>query len=146
MDRLIEKKRGFQWRKHGLYAVGALLLLAVVGWAVFGNHAATLRVSADDLTMSDVERAEFKDYVRTNGRVMPIQVVQISPEEGGIVMEKVVEEGAAVKKGDVIIRLSNSARSTSLTVRSSAEMRSVGAWLPKTAQPTTVSNSSAPPA
>ena len=109
MDRLIEKKRGFQWRKHGLYAAGALLLLAVVGWAVFGNHAATLRVSADDLTMSDVERAEFKDYVRTNGQVMPIQVVQISPEEGGIVVEKVVEEGAAVKKGDVIIRLSNSA-------------------------------------
>ena len=109
MDRVIEKKRGFQWRKHGLYAVGALLLLAVVGWAVFGNHAATLRVSSDDLTVSDVERAEFKDYVRTNGRVMPSQVVQISPEEGGIVMEKVVEEGAVVKKGDVIIRLSNSA-------------------------------------
>ena len=109
MDRLIEKKHGFQWRKHGLYVVGALLLIAIVGWAVFGNHAATLRVSADDLTVSDVERAEFKDYVRTNGQVMPIQVVQISPEEGGIVMEKVVEEGAAVKKGDVIIRLSNSA-------------------------------------
>ena len=39
---------------------------------------------------------------------MPIQVVQISPEEGGIVMEKVVEEGAEVRKGDVIVRLSNS--------------------------------------
>ena len=39
---------------------------------------------------------------------MPIQVVQISPEEGGIVMEKVAEEGSTVKKGDVIVRLSNS--------------------------------------
>ena len=40
--------------------------------------------------------------------LMPIQIVQISPEEGGIVMEKVVEEGTHVKKGDVIARLSNS--------------------------------------
>lgn len=109
MDRMIEKKRGFQWRRHGLYAVGAAVLLAVVGWGLFGNHAATLRVAADELTISDVERAEFKDYVRTSGQVMPIQVVQISSEEGGIVVEKVVEEGAMVRRGDVIVRLSNSA-------------------------------------
>ena len=43
-----------------------------------------------------------------DGSVVPIQVVQISPEEGGIVLEKVLEEGAHVKKGDVIIRLNNS--------------------------------------
>ena len=109
MDRMIEKKRGFQWRRHGLYTVGAAVLLAVVGWGLFGNHAATLRVAADELTISDVERAEFKDYVRTSGQVMPIQVVQISSEEGGIVVEKVVEEGAMVRQGDVIVRLSNSA-------------------------------------
>ena len=77
-------------------------------WLVFGHHASTLRVSQDELTISEVKRAEFKDYVRTNGQVMPIQVVQISPEEGGIVMEKVVEEGTMVHKGDVIVRLSNS--------------------------------------
>lgn len=35
-------------------------------------------------------------------------MVQISPEEGGIVREKVVEEGTRVRKGDVILRLSNS--------------------------------------
>ena len=108
MDRVIEKKRGFQLQKHGWYVAGAVLLLLMVGWLVFGNHAATLRVDADDLTVSEVCQAEFKDYVRTNGQVLPIQVVQISPEEGGIVMEKVVEEGAMVHKGDVIVRLSNS--------------------------------------
>jgi len=84
------------------------LLLLLLGWLVFGNHASTLRVSNDELTISEVKRMEFKDYVRTNGQVLPIQVVQISPEEGGIVMEKVVEEGTMVRKGDVIVRLSNS--------------------------------------
>ena len=58
--------------------------------------------------MSDVTRGKYDDYVRLNGQVVPIQVVQISPEEGGIVREKVVEEGTRVKKGDVILRLSNS--------------------------------------
>ena len=108
MDRVIEKKKGFQLRKHGPYVAGGCLLLTVLGWLVFGNHASTLRVTQDELTISEVKSAEFKDYVRTNGQVMPIQVVQISPEEGGIVMEKVVEEGSMVHKGDVIVRLSNS--------------------------------------
>ena len=108
MDRVIEKKKGFQLKKHGPYVAGGCLLLTVLGWLVFGNHASTLRVIQDELTISEVKSAEFKDYVRTNGQVMPIQVVQISPEEGGIVMEKVVEEGSMVHKGDVIVRLSNS--------------------------------------
>ena len=94
--------------KYWPYAAMGCLLSAVVMWLVFGNHASTLKVSRDELTVSEVQRAEFKDYVRTNGQVLPIQVVQISPEEGGIVMEKVVEEGTHVKKGDVIVRLSNS--------------------------------------
>ena len=42
-----------------------------------------------------------------DGQVVPIQVVQVSPQEGGIVLERVVEEGAKVKKGDVLVRLSN---------------------------------------
>ena len=67
-----------------------------------------MTVKADDLTISDVIRGKFDDYVRLNGQVLPIQVVQISPEEGGIVREKVVEEGTRVRKGDVILRLSNS--------------------------------------
>ena len=108
MDRIIEKKKGFQLRKHGPYVAGGCLLLMILGWLIFGNHASTLRVNRDELTISEVQKSEFKDYVRTNGQVLPIQVVQISPEEGGIVMEKVVEEGTMVHKGDVIVRLSNS--------------------------------------
>lgn len=67
-----------------------------------------MTIDATDITISDVTRGKFDDYVRLNGQVLPIQVVQISPEEGGIVREKVVEEGTRVRKGDVILRLSNS--------------------------------------
>ena len=107
MDRIIEKKRGIQ-KKHIPYVAGGALFLALLLWLIFGNHQRTMQVERADITISPVTQGNFKDYVRLNGTVIPIQVVHISPEEGGIVMEKVAEEGQAVKKGDVIIRLSNS--------------------------------------
>lgn len=107
MDRPIEKKKNFTLKKHGMYAAIAGLAIAIGCWLLFGNHAATLRIDRETLTISEARQAEFKDYVRTNGQVMPIQSVQIAPEEGGIVMEKVAEEGATLHKGDIIVRLSN---------------------------------------
>jgi HlyD family secretion protein len=108
MDRVIEKTKTQRLLRYWPYMAGGCFLLVLVLWLLFGNHASTLKVNQDELTISNVQHAEFKDYVRTNGQVMPIQVVQISPEEGGIVMEKVAEEGTMVHKGDVIVRLSNS--------------------------------------
>ena len=107
MDRIIEHKRGLR-KKHIPYVAGGAFVLTILLWILFGNHRSTLQVDAEDFTVSEVTQGEFKDYVRLNGTVIPIQVVHISPEEGGIVVEKVAEEGQAVKKGDVIIRLSNS--------------------------------------
>lgn len=109
MDRIIEQPRGIaRMKRHWPWAAAATLLIMIAGWLLFGNHASTLRVSADELTISEVRLTEFKDYVRLSGQVVPIQVVQLSPEEGGIVTERVAEEGAMVCKGDVIIRLRNS--------------------------------------
>ena len=107
MDRKIELTRTEKLRKWWPLAVAGVTVVAAIGWLLLGNHSSTLRVASDELTVSEVVRAEFKDYVRTSGQVMPIEVVQIAPEEGGIVMEKVVEEGAHVRRGDVIVRLSN---------------------------------------
>ena len=107
MDRMIERKRGIRMR-HVPYIAAGTLVLVVLLWIVFGNHQSTLRVDVDDVTLADVTRGEFKDYVRINSTVIPIQVVHISPEEGGIVVEKVAEEGQRVNRGDVIVRLSNS--------------------------------------
>lgn len=106
MDRQIEKKSFL--RRYAWYIAAAAALAALLVWIVLGTTANTMTVDAADITISDVTRGKFDDYVRLNGQVLPIQVVQISPEEGGIVREKVVEEGTRVRKGDVILRLSNS--------------------------------------
>jgi len=106
MDRQIEKKSFL--RRYAWYIAAAAALAALLVWIMLGTTANTTTVDASDITISDVTRGKFDDYVRLNGQVLPIQVVQISPEEGGIVREKVVEEGTRVRKGDVILRLSNS--------------------------------------
>lgn len=107
MDIQLEKKRGIQ-KKHLPYVAGGVLFLVLVGWIIFGDHASTLKVDARGISIGNAVREQFNDFVRVDGQVQPITVVQLSPEEGGIVQEKVVEEGAQVKKGDVIVRLSNS--------------------------------------
>ena len=106
MDRQIEKKTFL--RRYVWYIAAATVLTAVLVWIVFSSTASTMTVDMRDLTISNVTHGRFDDYVRLNGQVVPIQVVQISPEEGGIVREKPVEEGTRVRKGDVILRLSNS--------------------------------------
>ena len=107
MDIQLEKKKGIR-RKHLPYIAGGAALLVLVLWIIFGNHASTLRVDARSLSIGEVRRDQFNDFVRVDGQVQPITIVQLSPEEGGIVQELVVEEGAQVRRGDVIVRLSNS--------------------------------------
>lgn len=107
MDIKIEKKRGIP-RKYIPYIIGACAVVALLIWLALGNFSSTLKVDKRGISIGDVKRDQFNDFVSVDGQVAPISVVQISPEEGGIVMEKVVEEGAKVQKGDVLIRLSNS--------------------------------------
>ncbi len=106
MDRPIEKKK-FP-RRYLWYIAGGVMAVALIVWLIFGSTASTMTIAEGEVTVSEVTHGKFDDYVRLNGQVVPIQVVQISPEEGGIVREKVVEEGTRVHKGDVILRLSNS--------------------------------------
>ena len=106
MDRPIEKKS--LQRRYIVIIAGCVAVALLLAWIVLGSTASTMTIDSNEVTLSDVTRGKFDDYVRLNGQVVPIQVVQISPEEGGIVREKVIEEGTRVKKGDVILRLNNS--------------------------------------
>ena len=82
-----------------------------VAWLLLRDNASTLRVDADVVTVSEVRGGEFNDYVRLTGTVQPITTVQLSPLESGIVERIVAEEGTSVKRGDVIIEMSNNSLS-----------------------------------
>ena len=109
MDIKIEKKKGIHalFTKKGLpYIAGALFIVFVL-WLIFRDNSSTLRVDSKTISIAEVKKGEFNDYVRVTGQVQPISTVQLSPLEGGIVDKIIVEEGASVKKGDVIMILSN---------------------------------------
>lgn len=108
MDIELKKKKYILPRKYWPWAGGGLLVIVILVWLATSNFSSTLRIDRRGLNIGTVENAQFDDYVSVDGSVVPIQVVQISPEEGGVVLEKTVEEGAHVKKGDVIVRLNNS--------------------------------------
>lgn len=114
MDIRIEKKKGLRalFSKRGIpYLAGAVLLIFVV-WLLVRGNSSRLRIDARTISVGEVARGEFNDYIRVTGQVQPITTVQLSPLEAGVVERLVVEEGASVHKGDVLVELSN----TSLTL------------------------------
>ncbi|MBQ8420755.1 MAG: efflux RND transporter periplasmic adaptor subunit [Bacteroidales bacterium] len=109
MDKVIEKKKGVAvaFTKKALpYWFGAAMAIFII-WLIFRDDASTLRVNADTLSVSEVRSGEFNDYIRVSGQVQPMTTIQISPLEGGIVQEIIIEEGSKVRAGDEILRLSN---------------------------------------
>ncbi|MDE7350997.1 MAG: efflux RND transporter periplasmic adaptor subunit [Muribaculaceae bacterium] len=110
MDVKIERPKGIKGiRPRYLIYIGCGIMAAIlIVWLATSDIATTYKAERTGLNIAEVKSQKFDDYVRIDGRIEPISTVQISPEEGGIVLEKVVEEGAQVRKGDVIIRLSNS--------------------------------------
>ncbi len=110
MDIQIEKKKGLRAikPKHWIYiGIVACLIIAII-WLATSDLASTYKADRRGLNIAEVTFGQFDDFVRVDGSVLPISSVQVSPEEGGIVMERIVEEGAKVHKGDIIVRLSNS--------------------------------------
>ena len=106
MDIKLEKKKGWRaiFRKKNLpWAFGGVLLVFVV-WLVFRDNSSTLRVDARLLNIST-------DYVRLTGTVQPMTTVQLSPLESGVVERIVAEEGTHVRRGDVILEMSNNSLS-----------------------------------
>jgi HlyD family secretion protein len=106
MDKPIPKKKGIRL-KHIGYLGMALLAAALVYMAFFASHTSVFRVEADKLITGSVTEGQFNDYITVTGTVEPISTIFLDAQEGGRVEEKLIEEGTMVKKGDIILRLSN---------------------------------------
>lgn len=106
MDTIIERKSKFR-KKYYYWVGGGLFLLAFVGYLLLRDTSSSMKVEKDRLTIATVRQGEFNDYIRVIGQVMPRHIIYLDAVEGGRVEERLIEEGAQVKAGDVILRLSN---------------------------------------
>ena len=113
MDIKLEKKTGLKavFQKKNLPYAAVVVLIGFIGWLVLRDNSSTLRVDAQLLNVASVEQGEFNDYVRLTGSVQPMTTVQLSPLESGVVERIVAEEGTQVKRGDVILEMSNNSLS-----------------------------------
>lgn len=106
MDRKIERKKGL--RRSTLLKAGAAAALAgVLIWLIISTNTSTFRTSRERITLAQVTYGQFMDYISVVGTVAPITTIMLDVEEGGKVIEKLVEEGAMLNEGDVIVRLEN---------------------------------------
>ena len=87
---------------------GALLLVLLITGAYFFTRGdAKLNVLMDRIVISDVHKGAFRELIPVNGTVLPVSTIYIDIVEGGRVEEKFVEDGAFLKKGQPILKLSN---------------------------------------
>jgi HlyD family secretion protein len=106
MDKPIPKKKGIQ-KKHIGYIVLGIAIIVLVYMAFFANHTSTYKVEKEKLIIENVTEGQFNDYITVTGSVEPISTIFLDAQEGGRVEEILIEEGSMVKKGDIILRLSN---------------------------------------
>ena len=106
MDFKIEQKSRFS-KKIIYIATGLIIFFMGLLWFIFRDTSSSMNVDKDSITISVVRQGEFNDYIRVVGQVIPDRIIYLDAIEGGRVEERLIEEGAQVKAGDVIIRLSN---------------------------------------
>jgi HlyD family secretion protein len=107
MDRVIAKKT---WStKRILTIVGILALASLIGASIyFSSGKSRLNVDTERITISEVKKGSFQEFIPVNGTVLPLTSIYLDALEGGRVEEKFVEDGAILKKNQPILRLSNS--------------------------------------
>lgn len=106
MDKPIAKKTGIQ-KKHILYSGAAIAFVVLIYMAFFTDRTSTYKVEKEKLIIETIIENQFNDYITVPGTVEPITIIYLDAQEGGRVEEKVIEEGTMVKKGDVILKLTN---------------------------------------
>jgi len=106
LDKIIKKKKFTLSRI--LSAILVLSFTIFLAYTIFfRDNSSKLNVDTEKILIEKVKKDYFLDYMSTSGTVMPIRTVFLDALEGGRVEEIFLEDGAMVKKGDIILRLSN---------------------------------------
>ena len=106
MDRVIVKKK---WNAKRIWTIaGIIALIALITGSYFMTSGKSkLNVEIERITISTISKGNFQEFIPVNGIVLPLTTIYLDAAEGGRVEEKFVDDGAMMKKGQPILRLSN---------------------------------------
>ncbi|MDB5247175.1 MAG: HlyD family efflux transporter periplasmic adaptor subunit [Segetibacter sp.] len=106
MDRVIKKKR---WNNKRIATVAGIVAVAalIAASLYFTSGKSRLNVDTERMTISEIKKGSFQEFIPVNGIVLPITTIYLDAMEGGRVEEKYVDDGTMMTKGQPILRLSN---------------------------------------
>ena len=106
MDRKVIRKKSKT--KPALLAVAIMAIVGFVGWQFSHKISGkSLSVDSNRIVVSTVVSGTFEDFIPVRGRVAPAKTVFLDAIEGGRVERILVEDGAQLSAGSLIVELSN---------------------------------------
>lgn len=108
MDRKVIKSKWQQTRRWLPMLMGVLVLLALLGYIVIESRDRSYSIGSNQVLVAPVTSSVFEDFIPIRGRVTPKKTVYLDAVEGGQVEQRLVDDGAMVAEGDLIVVLSNS--------------------------------------
>jgi HlyD family secretion protein len=121
MDTIVPRRRG---RRLAIGAAIALALL-VAGYALWTLLPRGLRVDGADVRIGQVVRGVFIDDIVVRASAEPLHSVILDAVESGRVEEVLATDGALVKQGELLFRISNPQRHLELLARQSEHAVSI---------------------
>lgn len=86
----------------------AIVFVAGITWLIVSaSGKSKLDVDPDRITISEVTKGQFQEIIPVNGVVAPITTIYLDAVEGGRVEKLYVEDGAQMKAGQPIMKLSD---------------------------------------
>ncbi len=122
---IVRKKK--TWTTKRILTIIGILALAslITGAVLFTSGKSKLNVDLERITISEVTKAPFQESIPQNGTVLPLTTIYLVTPDGGRVEQKFVEDGAILKKGEPILKLSN----TDLELNLSTSMTGISSML-----------------
>jgi HlyD family secretion protein len=107
MDRKVVKTTR-PWKTLGWVTLSLIVVAYIVYSQLFASSGKAIKVDSQRIAISPVTSGIFEDFIPIRARVVPAKTVYLDAIEGGRVERILVEDGAELKRGDLIVELSNS--------------------------------------
>jgi HlyD family secretion protein len=125
MDRTLA--RAPHWMRYAPHAFAGAAAVGIGAWLLVGSRERTYRAPLTHLTIAQVRRGPFEDYVAVRGAAAPFATHHLTAEQGGVVKQVLVEDGAMVRANQPLIVLSNAALALQVASREADNASQVNA-------------------